>query len=321
MNGAALEYLKRGWSVLPLFEAIDGRCACGNPSCQSVGKHPRCQHGVRDATCDPQIIQAWWKQWPSANIGIATGSRSGIVVLDIDDTSVLDTHQFETLRSRTGRGLHLYFQLEGANMCSKRLRPGLEVKADGAYVLAPPSVHPNGAHYEWANNLPLKSWALVADTFARGGQRAAYAASTSHGGAGARIVTLPTLMPELKARFDEIRHSDASGQLTRCWRGEVGDGSSDSRYLLALKLSKAGMAESDIAAIICSRHWFNRRSRQVRSGDYVARHARRLLDDLAGREHGLILYADRPHPRVAGSSREAGQDVAKPSLAPKETGQ
>ena len=63
---------------------IDGGCSCGNQKCPSPGKHPRTPRGAKDATTDPSQIKAWWQNWPDANVGIATGPESGLVVLDVD---------------------------------------------------------------------------------------------------------------------------------------------------------------------------------------------------------------------------------------------
>jgi putative DNA primase/helicase len=53
-------------------------------ACERAGKHPITQHGVNDATTDRNRIRNWWAESPDANIGIAAGSESGIIVLDID---------------------------------------------------------------------------------------------------------------------------------------------------------------------------------------------------------------------------------------------
>src|SRR6516165_4849410 len=66
---AALNYAKLGWKVFPL---VPGQ------------KRPLTMHGSKDATSNPDQIRAWWTQNPDANIGVATGSVSGIVVLDVD---------------------------------------------------------------------------------------------------------------------------------------------------------------------------------------------------------------------------------------------
>lgn len=70
--------------MFPIYEALsDGTCSCGKPACSDEGKHPRCEHGFKDATTDRAQIQAWWQRWPNANIGIACGA-AGWVVIDVD---------------------------------------------------------------------------------------------------------------------------------------------------------------------------------------------------------------------------------------------
>src|SRR5690606_7034194 len=79
-------YAKRGIPVFPCHTIEDGHCSCGKP-CHSPGKHPIgsiAPHGVLDATPDTATIDQWWAMYPDANIGIATGRVSGIVVIDID---------------------------------------------------------------------------------------------------------------------------------------------------------------------------------------------------------------------------------------------
>src|SRR5947209_1521983 len=81
----ALRYAKLGLAVLPLHVPTKGgNCSCGKADCKDIGKHPRTQHGVNDATTDELTIREWWKRWPGANIGIATGAVSGIFVVDED---------------------------------------------------------------------------------------------------------------------------------------------------------------------------------------------------------------------------------------------
>jgi hypothetical protein len=81
---AALAYATRGWPVLPLHSVQNGRCTCGAAACRSTGKHPRTANGIKDATTDLEQIKQWWACWPEANIGIATGAASGLVVVDVD---------------------------------------------------------------------------------------------------------------------------------------------------------------------------------------------------------------------------------------------
>lgn len=89
------------------------------------------------------------------NIGIVTGSVSGIVVLDIDGPAGEESLRSlgdvpETATVRTGKGRHLYFRHPGneiRNFAGKL--PGLDLRGDGGYVVAPPSIHANGSRYEW----------------------------------------------------------------------------------------------------------------------------------------------------------------------------
>src|SRR5688572_22199372 len=88
MLEAALHYAERGWLILPLHSVINGQCTCGNAECaQSAGKHPLAElvpHGLKEATTDASTVRRWFTQKPSANIGIATGTSSHLMVLDID---------------------------------------------------------------------------------------------------------------------------------------------------------------------------------------------------------------------------------------------
>ncbi|MBI4369725.1 MAG: bifunctional DNA primase/polymerase [Elusimicrobia bacterium] len=158
----ALGYARRGWSVLPLYEpGGDGFCSCGNPECSSPAKHPRTTHGVLDATTNEARIRYWWEQWPNANIGVATGEKSGIMVLDIDSRHGGEESfaKLEAAHGKTpqtlecltgGGGRHLYFIHPGAPVKNKiGFMPGLDIRGDGGYVVAPPSVHISGGLYQW----------------------------------------------------------------------------------------------------------------------------------------------------------------------------
>ena len=180
---AALTYARRGWPVFPIHSARDGQCSCGRPDCPSIGKHPRTLHGLKDATTDELRIQEWWSQWPDANVGIVTGTRSGLVVLDIDrrnggDDSLADLERAhgslpKTIQSLTGGGgQHYFFEHPGGSIKSRPIAEGVDIKADGGYVVAPPSGHISGRTYEWEGSshpddtplaeLPLWLQALLA---------------------------------------------------------------------------------------------------------------------------------------------------------------
>lgn len=174
MLEAALSYAARGWHVLPLWWIQGRECACPEDSatrahpdgaCCSAGKHPLTTHGVNDATADVDRITAIWQAHPRANIAIATGAASGVVVLDIDPRNggndTLDTleDQFgrlpETTASDTGGGgRHLFFRCpvrdDGTPVPLRaKLGPGVELQRDGQYLVAVPSGHATGGTYAW----------------------------------------------------------------------------------------------------------------------------------------------------------------------------
>lgn len=155
----ALRYAKRGWLVLPLHTPrADGGCSCRKPSCISVGKHPRTMNGLKDASSDEATIRKWWRMWDKANIGVVMGD--GLAVLDVDprhdgDASLqtLEEEQGElppTVTAKTGGGgWHFYFRIEGRVPTRPSVVPGIDLKAMGGYVVAPPSLHETGGLYEW----------------------------------------------------------------------------------------------------------------------------------------------------------------------------
>lgn len=152
----ALRYADLGWRVLPLHNPTGAGCSCGDENCSSPGKHPRTRNGVNDASTDHKTIESWWQRWPDANIGIATGKHSGLVVLDVDTESAGEIIKKKgispTVQSHTGKGVHHYFKHPGTHIANKiNATFGFDIKADGGYVLAPPSLHPSGKTYSWAD--------------------------------------------------------------------------------------------------------------------------------------------------------------------------
>ena len=181
IKAEAIAYAKRGWKVFPVHSVDDGgRCTCGNPDCKSPGKHPRyhpvdLKTGYKDATTDLELIELWWQRWPQSNIGVSTGHQSNLVVIDLDyknDISGIDT--LRTLESKnsplpptlgvtTGSGgKHLYFEypLGYTKILSSAgtVGPGVDVRADGGYVVAPPSKHASSNIYKWdVEDAPITS--------------------------------------------------------------------------------------------------------------------------------------------------------------------
>jgi len=152
----ALIHARRGWKVFPLHTPdAEGGCSCRNPDCgKTTGKHPRVKEWQKVATTDEKVIHDWWKKYPDANIGIATGAGSGIIILDIDgDEGESVVKKFgipKTCVVVTGKGRQAYFRYPGfATKNRVKVFPDLDGRGDGGYVVAPGSLHLSGATYHW----------------------------------------------------------------------------------------------------------------------------------------------------------------------------
>jgi len=156
----ALDYAARGWHVFPLA-----------PRSKIPLKGSR---GLHDATTNPATLHRWFGQDFPYNIAIRTGLISGLLMLDADGqegVENLERLQAEhgrlpaTLMSQSSRGPHLWFKLTvPVPKNESKLAPKIDVRADGGYAVAPPSIHPSGAVYRWLNDLPpapAPEWLIV----------------------------------------------------------------------------------------------------------------------------------------------------------------
>jgi hypothetical protein len=160
-NGQAAQlYASLGWAVFPC-----------------TGKRPLTRHGLRDATRDASEVCAFWAKHEDANVGVVTGAVSAIVGLDIDpknggDDSLARLEKenaplppTRTVRTGSG-GRHLYFKHPGVAVPNSagKLGRGLDVRGDGGYLIAPPSLHPDGGTYEWLDErdpVDAPAWLLA----------------------------------------------------------------------------------------------------------------------------------------------------------------
>ena len=164
----ALDYARRGWLVIPLHTVDDaGACSCLNARCKSQAKHPRTRSGLREASRDEAQIRAWWDRWPRANIGVVTGQRSGLWVLDVDrkggGLDALGKLRARgipaTLEAQTGSGgRHLLWAWSDGVRNRQRIEidgeeTAIDVRGDGGYIVAPPSLHASGDRYRWGADL------------------------------------------------------------------------------------------------------------------------------------------------------------------------
>lgn len=143
-RAAARSYAARGWAVFPLN-----------------GKTPFAgTHGWKDATTERTRIDEMWRRYPQANVAIATGAISNLTVLDLDakhDAAAQLARLMHptdlmppTAAVRTGGGgTHFYFQNAGIGNSAGLIALGIDIRGNGGYVAAPPSVHPNGTAYQW----------------------------------------------------------------------------------------------------------------------------------------------------------------------------
>ncbi|MGY4283634.1 hypothetical protein ACVWXO_002854 [Bradyrhizobium sp. LM2.7] len=147
LRTAALKLAAKGLRLFPCVERT---------------KEPLINDNLKRATTDPNIVAGWWSS-RRLNIGIATGAESGVWVLDIDgDEGEQTLRALEaehgglppTVEVITGAGRHLYWRWpSGTEIRNTQCRddlPGLDVRGNGGYVLAPPSVHPSGRIYAWS---------------------------------------------------------------------------------------------------------------------------------------------------------------------------
>ena len=147
----AVWYAENGFGVIPLLPR---------------SKKPATKHGLNDWTDNPEDVRLIWERNPNYNIGIVTGTAShGLLVLDFDEDDEKGVHGFDTrdewetlhgelpcsVVALTGRGgEHYLYRTDRTN-----IRPlanpekGVDVRCEGSYIVAPPSIHPNGQPYAW----------------------------------------------------------------------------------------------------------------------------------------------------------------------------
>lgn len=157
LESAAVNYAKSGWWVFPL---------------KPRDKTPITAHGLQDASNKMDVVRQWWGKWPDANIGLNCG-KSGMVVVDLDKRGGYDgLKEWEEIQTQNGihshtstsltggGGRHLLFKspdgLSIKNSAGK-LAPGIDVRAEGGYVVLPPSIHPSGNAYAWEASTDIET--------------------------------------------------------------------------------------------------------------------------------------------------------------------
>jgi len=153
MTADALKLAQRGLAVFPV---------------NAHTKAPLTRRGCKDATRDERQIIKLWRSHPAAGIGVATGKPSGLVAIDIDPRAGGEDG-FAQLAGRIGNpgrtvrvltpsgGYHLWFKAPAVPVpCSaSKLAPGVDVRGDGGYIVAPPTTRPDGTGWRWTGRAPL----------------------------------------------------------------------------------------------------------------------------------------------------------------------
>ncbi len=165
---AALGYAARGIPVYPVHwpRPTSGGaslgCSCPRGRCcDRPAKHPLVWHGVKDASTSPAQLERWWRRWPDANVGLATGIVFD--ALDIDGPAGLAAlrrlARTASLRlpgplvATGGGGWHHWYAPTGRGNRPPRGLAHVDWRGLGGTVLAPPSRHIAGGAYRWLRGL------------------------------------------------------------------------------------------------------------------------------------------------------------------------
>jgi hypothetical protein len=231
LRRAALTLASRGLAVFPL---------------KARDKAPASKHGFKDATVEEITIKAWWDGWPEQNIGVATGERSGVFVVDVDDDKGGESSLAKlcerhgplpaTVESVTGKGRHVWFRYPAGlqiGSTAGRLGPGLDTRGNDGYVVVPPSVHPNGRQYAWSVDC-ADEFADAPDWLIEILEGHPKANGNGHGSADTAAGLIERLSPDVRALIASER--------------EKGQRSGHS-YAVMCRLFEAGLSDFQVLAV------------------------------------------------------------------------
>jgi Bifunctional DNA primase/polymerase, N-terminal len=154
------------WHIFPIRMVFDFggemRCDCPFLRCAVPGKHPRVRWGEQATDDEVRVQHLWGRAYPHDGIGIVTGEKSGLWVLDVDPKSggeeslaaleAANGKLPKTVTVTTGSGgSHYYFKYPGSGFRNTAglLGAGLDSRGDGGYVVGPPSLHRSNRRYAW----------------------------------------------------------------------------------------------------------------------------------------------------------------------------
>ncbi len=187
-------------------------------------KMPLLKHGLLDASTDRATVERWFARvWPAAQIAVRTGRESGLLVVDVDGEEGADAlHELERVHGQLpptatvktpGAGQHFYLLHPGGEIPNSagKIGPGIDIRCDGGYVIAPPSIGPDGRRYEVDERAPLApvpGWLLTLIASGAGAREAAPAsrwlALVAGVDEGQRNVELASLAGHLLRRYIDV---------------------------------------------------------------------------------------------------------------------
>ena len=147
----ALEYVNSGWSVLPV-----------KPEEKRPYMTNWLQYTRTKAT--QEVVENWFRHLSGAGVGVVTGRISNMVVLDVENwcktpiEELLKKYPTQMISKSGSGGYHLFYQFPtNVSKVSNRVGifEGADLRADGGFIVLPPTVHPNGNKYEWVRKGPL----------------------------------------------------------------------------------------------------------------------------------------------------------------------
>src|SRR5262245_9095525 len=207
LRDAALTYMESGWSVFPL-----------RPREKVPLKGMAVAQFQRVSPADERLIRDWWRVY-EFNVAVATGAISDLFVWDCDTAAAyhetVERGIPNTRIAQTGKGYHFYFKYPDFPVGNRaKVCTGVDVRGDGGYVVAPPSVHPSGEQYRWLDDkapvLPAPSWILAllkAKKTVRTAGKPLPNSFAPHGGAGFRNAALRGEIARLQSASEGERNT------------------------------------------------------------------------------------------------------------------
>lgn len=151
------DYVNYGWSVLPV---------------KPEEKRPYMTNWLQytRTRATSEMVENWFKTLSGAGVGAVTGKISNMVVLDVENwcktpiEDLLNKYPTQMVARSGSGGWHLYYQYpQNVGKVSNRvgLFEGADLRADGGFIVLPPTLHQNGNRYQWVRKGPLGAFPLA----------------------------------------------------------------------------------------------------------------------------------------------------------------